>query len=218
MRAKAHSSFFWGGFGFNLKRNNNYNILKTQTRFAPHLLRELEGEAILHSFLCIFVNFYATLPFAMKSLILALALVPALSNSSLAKQAPYHGNFIICTNEENTVKMTADLSDGKDEQRVATSVVKDIKKVFPEANRKKGLHRFQFYPTKKTPLIVTPKGAREAEIRLVLDPEQKEYEVLYDTREPMVYKMTRFQGLLTLKSSGIKDRPVTCTESRWETD
>lgn len=168
--------------------------------------------------LCIFVNFCATLPLAMKLLTLTLALIPSLSGASFAKPAPYHGNFIICTNEENTVKMTADLSDGKDEERVATSVVKDIKKIFPEAQRKKSLHRFQFYPTKKTPLIVTPKGAREPEIRLVLDPEQKEYEVLYDTTEPMVYKMTRFKGLLTLKSSSIKDRPVTCTESRWETD
>jgi|GEM_PF-6781179 len=160
-------------------------------------------------------------PFAkMHSLSLALMipLLALLSSASSAKPAPYHGNFIICTNEENTVKMTADLSDGKDEERVATEVVRDIKKIFPESRRGKILHRFQFYSTKKMPLIVTPKGERDPEIRLVLDPEQKEYEVLYDTREPMVYKMTRFKGILSLKSSGIKDRPVNCTESRWETD
>jgi hypothetical protein len=154
----------------------------------------------------------------MKLLILTLALIPALTGTSIAKPAPYHGNFIICTNEENTVKMTADLSDGKDEQRVATSVAKDKKLVFPEFSGKKSLYGFKFYPSKKIPLLVARKGERDPEIRLELDPGQKEYEVLYDTREPMVYKMVRFKGLLTLKTPGIKDRPVSCTESRWETD
>jgi hypothetical protein len=152
---------------------------------------------------------------AANLLSLSLLLLPVLAN---AKQAPYHGNFIICTNEENTVKMTADLSDGKNEERVATSVAKDRKLIFPEFQRGKALYQFKFYSSKKAPLLVTRKGERDPEIRLILDPEQKEYEVLYDTREPMVYKMVRFKGLLSLKTPGIKDRPVSCTESRWETD
>jgi len=153
----------------------------------------------------------------MKATLLLLAVTLFASASAEARKSAYHGNFLICANEENTLKMTADLSDGKNE-KVATAVFKEIKEIFPEAQKGKPLFNFSFYPSKKTPLLVTRLGEREPEIRLTVDPEQKEYEVLYDTKEPMIYKMARFKAILSVKSFKVSERQVTCTESKWESN
>jgi hypothetical protein len=147
-------------------------------------------------------------------------LVPA-SSYSAGPKPPYHGNFIICSNEDLTLKMTADLSDGKGE-KVATAVQNGIKEVFPETTGRKPPFEvrfdFKFYPSKETPLSVTRKGERTPEIRLVRAPGGEAPEVLFDQTDPLVYRMIKFKALLTLKSFGVKDGPVTCTESKWEND
>ena len=145
---------------------------------------------------------------------LALILSSALAH---AKPAPYHGNFIICANEENTVKMTADLSDGKSE-KVATAVQNGVKMVFPESQGGHSHYFFSFYPAKKTPLLVLKRGEREPEIRLSADPAGGEPEVLHDRKDPLIYKMIRFKALLSLKTFKVHERPVSCTESKWESD
>ena len=152
----------------------------------------------------------------LRTLALLLVLSPLTSHSAGPKP-PYHGNFIICSNEDLSLKMTADLSDGKGE-KVAAAVQSGIKLVFPESSGKKALFDFKFYPSKKMPLLVTHKGERSPEIQLVRAPGDQEPEALFDQKDPLVYRMIRFKGLLTLKSFNVKDSPVSCTESKWEND
>jgi len=148
-------------------------------------------------------------------LVLLLALFAALPAQA---KAPYHGNFIICSNEDLTIKMTADLSDGKGE-KVATAVQNGIKMVFPETTNKKGIFDFKFYPMKTTPLIVAHKGERIPEIVLVRNTKDEEQpQVLFDQKDPLIYRMIKFKAFLSLKSFDVKGSPVTCTESKWESD
>jgi len=154
----------------------------------------------------------------MKTLTLTLAALLSFSSSHAANpKAPYHGNFLICSNEDLSIKMTADLSDGKGE-KVATAVQSGIKMIFPETSGKKPVFDFKFYPMKDTPLIVAHKGQSIPEIVLVRDREREEPQVLFDQRDPLIYKMIKFKALLTLKSFNVKGSPVTCTESKWESD
>jgi hypothetical protein len=158
----------------------------------------------------------------MKFSIFAPLLVLAVTLSGIglglsAFSAPYHGNFIICANRDDTIKMTADLSDGKGE-KVATAVQNGIKLFFPEVSGRKPRYDFQFYPNKQTPLIMTQRGQREPEVALTVGPAPVEPEVLHDRKTPLIYRMIRFKGILTLKTFKIFDQDVTCTESKWESD
>ncbi len=147
-------------------------------------------------------------------LLFILLLAPGLANSA----APYHGNFIICSTDDLRIKMTADLSDGKGE-KVATAVEEGEKRIFPEVNRKTPIHDFKFYPEKSTPLVVSRRGERVPEILLERDRNDPEPpQVLFDRKEPLVYRMIKFKAFLTLKSLNITGVLVTCTESQWETD
>jgi len=152
----------------------------------------------------------------LRTLALLLALSP-LSSFPAGAKPPYHGNFIICSNEDLSLKMTADLSDGKGE-KVAAAVQNGIKLVFPETSGKKPVFDFKFYSAKNTPLVVTHRGERTAEILLQRAPSPEEPQVLFDQKDPLVYRMIKFKALLTLKSFNVKDSPVTCTESKWEND
>jgi hypothetical protein len=135
-----------------------------------------------------------------------------------APAATHHGNFIICSTDDLRIKMTADLSDEKGE-KVATAVEEGEKLVFPEVARKTQVHDFKFYPEKSTPFVVTRRGERSPEILLVRDRNETESpQVLFDRKEPLVYRMIKFKAFLTLKSLNITGVQVTCTESRWETD
>ena len=149
--------------------------------------------------------------------IFTVLMAPLLALPSLAKPAPYHGNFIICSNDEDTLKMTADLSDGKGE-KVATAVSNGVKLVFPETLGGKFRYGFRFYPNRNTPLIATPQGGHDPEILLTLAPGEGEPEMIYDQKTPLIYQMSRFKAILSLKTFKVKERPVTCTLSKWESD
>ena len=153
-----------------------------------------------------------------RTLLLSVLLIPISAALATQTKAPYHGNFIICSNEDLTIKMTADLSDGKGE-KVATAVQNGIKMVFPETSNKKAIFDFKFYPLKATPLIVAPKGNRVPEILLVRDTkDEAPPQVLFDQKDPLIYRMIKFKAFLSLKSFDVKGSPVTCTESKWESD
>ncbi len=147
-------------------------------------------------------------------LALGACLLPAFG----AAAATHHGNFIICSTDDLRIKMTADLSDGKGE-KVATAVEEGKKLVFPEVSAKTQAFDFKFYPDKLTPLVVTKRGERTPEIALERDPNDQEGpQVLFDRKDPLVYRMIKFKAFLTLKSLNVTGVQVTCTESRWETD
>jgi hypothetical protein len=135
-----------------------------------------------------------------------------------AEAAPFHGHFIICSDPEYSLKMTADLSDGKGE-KVATAVQNGLKLLFPESTQGRIRHRFSFYGSKKTPLTVTPSGQKDPEIRLTFDPGQAGGpELLHQRTDPFLYRISRYTALLSIHSFRVIDRKVTCTESQWESD
>ncbi len=135
-----------------------------------------------------------------------------------AHAAPFHGHFIICSDAEDTLKMTADLSDGKGE-KVATSVQNGLKLLFPETSGGKVQHQFSFYSAKTAPLLVTRTGQKDPEIRLVMDPSRTEGpELLHHRTEPFLYRISRYNAFLSLRSFRVVDQKVTCTESQWESD
>ncbi len=147
--------------------------------------------------------------------LLALAWGPA---ANQARAAPFRGHFIICSDSEDSLKMTADLSDGKGE-KVATAVQNGLKLLFPETSLGRTLRRFSFYGFKRTPLEVTLPGHKNPEIRLTLDPGPTGTpELLHERTDPFLYRISRYAALLSIDSFEVIDRKVICTESQWESD
>ena len=137
--------------------------------------------------------------------------------SQLTFAAQYSGNFLICASEDNNLKMTADLSDGKGE-KVAVAVADGKKLIFEESVRGRARYQFSFYPNKKTPLIVAPVGKKTADITVSVNPENSSYRLVLDRKEPLVYRVAKFNAFLNIKKLNVSDRPVSCTESKWEND
>ncbi len=124
---------------------------------------------------------------------------------------------MICASEDNDLKMTADLSDGKGE-KVAVAVADGKKLIFEESVRGKARYQFSFYSNKKTPLIVTLTGRKIADITVSLNPENSSYRIVLDRKEPLIYRVAKFNAFLNIKKLNVSDRAVSCTESKWEND
>lgn len=132
--------------------------------------------------------------------------------------APFHGHFIICSDETDQIKMTADLSDGKGE-KVATGVYNGLKLLFPESSKGRPTYHFAFYPEKKIPITVVRQGQKEPEIRLTWAPSQEAGpKLLHHRTEPFLYRISRYTAFLSIRSFKLVDQKVSCTESQWESD
>jgi hypothetical protein len=149
---------------------------------------------------------------AMKFLILILCALP-----QLASAATYHGNFLVCASDDNNLKMTADLSDGRGE-KAAAAVFNGKKLVFPEMLKGKVRNLFAFYPNKTTPLIVSEKGKKDAEILVKVDPARSHFQLVFDRKEPMIYQVAKFNATLSVKKLGVIEREVSCSQTKWEND
>jgi hypothetical protein len=142
------------------------------------------------------------LPFALLS-----SVAPALASSS-------SGDFLICASDDNTLRMTADLSSGPGE-KTAVAVLNGKRILLEEGTRGQPRRTFSFYPNKNTPLLVGTGRKAKPEITLAVDPNRSGYSLVFDRKEPVVYRVAKYSAKLSVGALGVSERDVACTESHW---
>ena len=146
----------------------------------------------------------------MKKNLLLLSFGLLLSHHAFAES----GTVLICSSEDNEIKMTADLSDEKG-QKVAIAMLEGIPKTFSEGVGKKLKNSFSIASNKTTPLLITSAKTKKTEIIVSTDPEANPPQVLHDVTEPSTLKVTKFKANLTVPSLQLSNEAVTCTENKW---
>lgn len=145
------------------------------------------------------------------------------ASGNTANTAKYSGNVLICASDDNEVKMTADLSDGKKGEKIAIAMLEGIPYKFPELAANKKMNQIEFYPSKGnnaqkiTALLVTSLKTKKPSITLTTNPETNKLQVLHDVTEPSPLKISKFKANLTVDDPKLKiyDQEVTCTETKW---
>lgn len=125
------------------------------------------------------------------------------------------GNVLICSSEDNEVKMTADLSDGKD-PKVAKATLEGIPALFPELKNGKKQFKFDFYVEKTKPLTVLPLNSKVPVITVTTDPAKNGFQVIHETTEPSPLKISKYKAILSVPKLEISNQEVSCTETRWK--
>ena len=128
-----------------------------------------------------------------------------------AEAAKNGGLAYICSNPDNEIKITADLSDGKGE-KVAVVVLEGSQDIYRETVGKKSKYIFSINSS-KTSLLEVRKSSKESPfIQLTIDPETAHKQLASDDEGLKINKM---DAHLTVVGLPINDVVVSCLETRW---
>ena len=128
-----------------------------------------------------------------------------------AAPAKASGTVYICSNANNDVKITADLSDQK-KDRLAVVYADDLKQVYNEFNHKKLLNLFLVGATKNVTLEIKKTAKAAAAVTLEVDPDNSHSQLAHSGEGVTI---TKFEASLTVPSLKLNKEVVSCLETKW---
>jgi hypothetical protein len=143
----------------------------------------------------------------MKNIILLSALFLSTQTFASPKEG---GTVYICTNKDNSIKLTADLSEKKSE-RVAVIFVDGITQTYSEFKGEKSLNLFLVGAVKNSTLQIKKHFVSPSSVTLETDSENSRTQIAHQDEHLID---TKFDAFLTLPKLDVKKEPVSCLEMK----